>query len=82
LYCADVEWDWGDETKSEAKQNCEPYEEGVSTVTRRWTQSHTFTRMGHYTVFLRLKRGGKVLAAGNVKVDVRPGAGDLSDFDR
>lgn len=82
LYCPDIEWDWGDDTKSEAKQNCEPYVEGESTLTRRWTQSHTYTRAGRYQAYLRLKRGDKVLVASSVKVDVRPGAGDLSDFGR
>jgi len=82
LYCPDVEWDWGDDTRSEAQQNCEPYVAGESTLTRRWTQSHTYTRAGRYQAYLRLKRGGKVMVAGSVKMDVRPGAGDLSDFDR
>lgn len=82
LYCPEIEWEWGDDTRSEAKQNCEPYLEGESTLTRRWTQSHTYTRAGRYQAYLRLKRGDKVLVAGSVKVDVRPGAGDLSDFGR
>ena len=82
MYCPEVEWEWGDDTRSEAVQNCEPFVEGESTLTRRWTQSHTYTRAGRYQAYLRLKRGDKVIVAGSVKVDVRPGAGDLSDFDR
>jgi hypothetical protein len=40
LYCPNVEWDWGDGTRSEATENCEPFEDGKSTVKRRWTTSH------------------------------------------
>ena len=28
FYCASVEWDWGDDTKSETKADCDPYEAG------------------------------------------------------
>jgi len=35
FYCAAVEWDWGDLTESEESNECEPYEAGVSDVTRR-----------------------------------------------
>ena len=48
LYCPDVEWDWGDGTRSEATENCEPFEDGKSTVKRRWTTSHTFDMQGTY----------------------------------
>src|SRR5262245_13402711 len=36
FYCATVEWDWGDDTRSETKQDCEPYEAGKSTIKRRF----------------------------------------------
>ena len=28
FYCATVEWDWGDDTRSQAGADCEPYEAG------------------------------------------------------
>jgi hypothetical protein len=78
LYCPQMEWDWGDGTKSEATENCEPYEEGKSTVKRRWTTSHTYDMAGQYRVQLRLKRGSKTIVAGNNMVQVKPGVRDMS----
>jgi hypothetical protein len=79
LYCPEVEWDWGDGTKSEATENCEPYEAGKSTIKRRWTTTHTFQTQGMYRVQLRLKRGPRTIASGNNTVQVKPGVRDLSD---
>jgi hypothetical protein len=79
LYCPEVEWDWGDGTKSEATENCEPYEAGKSTIKRRWTTTHTFETQGMYRVQLRLKRGQRTIASGNNTVQVKPGVRDLSD---
>ena len=42
FYCASVEWDWGDDTKSESKADCDPYEAGKSEIKRRFVQEHTF----------------------------------------
>ena len=42
FYCASVEWDWGDDTKSETKADCDPYEAGKSEIKRRYVQEHTF----------------------------------------
>ena len=78
LYCPNVEWDWGDGTRSEATENCEPFEDGKSTVKRRWTTSHTFDMQGSYRVVLRLKRGPKTIVAGNNTVQVKPGVRDMS----
>jgi hypothetical protein len=78
LYCPEIEWDWGDGTKSESTENCEPYEDGKSTVKRRWTITHTFQTQGMYRVQLRLKRGTKTIAAGNNTVQVKPGVRDLT----
>jgi hypothetical protein len=46
FYCADIEWDWGDGTKSEQKGDCEPYEAGKSEITRRYTTEHMFRSTG------------------------------------
>ena len=78
LYCPEIEWDWGDGTKSEATENCEPFEQGKSTVKRRWTTTHTYQTQGMYRVQLRLKRGTKTIVAGNNSVQVKPGVHDMS----
>jgi hypothetical protein len=40
LYCASVEWDWGDDTRSESKTDCDPYEAGKSEIKRHFTIDH------------------------------------------
>ena len=42
FYCASVEWDWGDDTKSENTVDCDPYEPGKSEIKRRYVMEHTF----------------------------------------
>jgi hypothetical protein len=76
LYCAAVEWDWGDLTQSEAATDCEPYEAGKSEIVRRFSGEHTYRTSGRYRLQIRLKRNGKVLAAANTSVQVRPGVRD------
>ena len=78
LYCPEIEWDWGDGTKSEATENCEPFEQGKSTVKRRWTTTHTYETQGMYRVQLRLKRGNKTIVSGNNSVQVKAGVRDMS----
>jgi hypothetical protein len=82
LYCPDVEWEWGDGTKSEASQNCPPFVAGETQITRRWTVSHVYTTAGRYQMYLRLKRGSKVVLAGSAKVEIKPGLRDLSEYDQ
>lgn len=84
LYCPRTEWDWGDGTRSEANENCEPFEAGKSEIKRRWTASHTYTTQGNYRVQLRLKRGDRTVAAGNTTLEIKPGARDFgsSPFDQ
>ena len=79
LYCPGLEWDWGDGTISEAKEDCEPFEAGKSTVKRRWISTHTFETAGNYRIILRLKRGSKSVVSGNTTVQVKPGARDMSE---
>jgi hypothetical protein len=42
FYCASVEWDWGDDTRSQSNADCDPYEPGKSEIKRRYTMDHTF----------------------------------------
>jgi hypothetical protein len=45
-YCPAVEWNWGDGTVSEAANDCEPYEAGVSQIRRRFTQTTIVRLLG------------------------------------
>ena len=76
LYCASVEWDWGDDTRSESKTDCDPYEAGKSEIKRHFTIDHTFNVAGDYRVEFRLKQKNKVVARGSTDVKVRPGVRD------
>jgi hypothetical protein len=78
LYCPTVEWDWGDDLKSESAEDCEPYTAGSSTIRRRYSSEHTFMDSGSYTVRVRMKQGSRVVATGSTNVQVREGIrGDL-----
>jgi hypothetical protein len=76
LYCAAVEWDWGDGTRSENAYDCEPYEEGRSEIRRRFAAEHLYTMAGRFRISIRLKREGRVVLASNTTVQVRPGVRD------
>ena len=73
-YCAAVEWEWGDDTRSESTTDCEPYEEGKIEIKRRFVAEHVFARAGAYKVYIRLKRRNKPVAAATANVQIRPGA--------
>ena len=80
FYCATVEWEWGDDTRSQAAADCEPYEAGKSSIKRRFTVDHVFQSAGDYRVEFRLKQKNKVVARGTTEVKVRPGIRDGSDI--
>ncbi len=82
FYCPTIEWDWGDDTKSEMKTDCEPYEAGKSEIKRHFSTDHTFNIAGEYRVEFRLKQKGKVVARGSTDVKVRPGVRDGGYYDR
>ncbi len=87
FYCASVEWEWGDDTKSEVKSDCDPYEAGKSEIKRRFVQEHTFrsyssdmpgsTPTGpiQYRVKFLLKQKNKVVGSGQTIVEIRSGIG-------
>ena len=62
-YCPSIEWNWGDGTVSEAANDCEPYEAGVSQIKRRFTQSHTYKRPGAFRIVFRLKQRDRILTS-------------------
>lgn len=76
MYCPSVEWDWGDGTRSESSPDCDPYEKGVSEITRRYSTDHTFEFSGRYRVQLRLKRNSKTVASASTTIQIRPGVRD------
>jgi hypothetical protein len=80
FYCPSIAWDWGDGTVSETSEDCEPYEEGTSTIRRRFSADHTFQQGGAYRVMFRLKQKTKVVASASSNVQVRAGVRD--DFGR
>src|SRR5688572_4994568 len=75
FYCPTVEWEWGDLTTSVAEADCEPYEPGKSEVKRRYTVEHQFRNPGSFKVYIRLKKGTKVIAQAAAQLQVRPGLG-------
>ena len=76
FYCAAVEWDWGDDTRSNNSADCDPYEPGKSQIKRRFTADHTYRTAGDYKIQFRLKKKDKPIAAGTTSVKIRPGLGD------
>lgn len=75
-YCAGVEWEWGDDTRSTNNADCDPYEAGKSQIKRRFTADHVYRAAGEYRVQFRLKKKDKTVGAGSTSVRVRPGLGD------
>jgi hypothetical protein len=85
FYCASVEWDWGDDTKSESKIDCDPYEPGKSEIKRRYVQDHTYRDMSRmsagefgsgptqFRVKFSLKQKNKVVGSGQTTVEIRTG---------
>jgi len=76
FYCPTIEWEWGDDTRSEATSDCEPYEPGKSEIKRRFTVEHQYKHGANYRVVFRLKRGAKSFAQATVNIQVRPGLRD------
>ena len=73
LYCAAIEWEWGDGTTSNQKADCDPYVAGESEIKRHFVVDRVFDTSGDYHVTLTLKQGGKVVAIGSTLVKIRPG---------
>ena len=73
FYCAAIEWDWDDGTRSESADDCDPYEPGKSEIRRRYAIQHRYNIPGNYDVQFKLKQRGKVVAAVSKRVTVRPG---------
>lgn len=75
FYCASIEWDWGDDTRSNNTVDCDPYEPGKSAIKRRFSADHVYRIPGDYRVVFRLKKKNKVVASATTSVRIRPGIG-------
>lgn len=75
-YCPTVEWVWGDDTRAESSEDCEPYEAGKSEIKRRYTVTRVFNTFGEYKVEFRVRQKDKVVASGSTTVRVQPGLRD------
>ena len=91
FYCASVEWDWGDDTKSQTSADCDPYEAGKSEIKRRYIAEHTFRAQSlglstvdpsgnqqpsiQYRVRFILKQKNKTVGSGQTTVEIRQGGG-------
>jgi hypothetical protein len=78
FYCPTIEWDWGDGTISENSEDCDPYEEGKSTIRRRFSGEHTYYQAGSFKLTFRLKQKNRAVGLASVNMQVRPGS--QSDF--
>lgn len=76
FYCASIEWDWGDDTKSNNTADCDPYEPGKSQIKRRFTADHVYRTAGEYRIQFRLKKKNKSVGSASTSVRIRPGIGD------
>jgi hypothetical protein len=86
FYCATAEWDWGDDTRSETRVDCDPYEPGKSEIKRRFSTDHTFRNSMsdmarpdaapmQYRVRFNLKQKNKTVGSASTTVEVRQGVG-------
>jgi hypothetical protein len=77
FYCPEIEWDWDDGGKSVHEADCDPFEAGT-TIERRFSEEHYYSRAGIYNVKATFRRAGRTFLAGAIKVTVRAGVGDPS----
>lgn len=71
FYCASVEWDWDDDTRSASTPDCDPYEPGKSRIRRRFSTRHRFEYGGRYQVRFLLKKRDETVAAARTIVELR-----------
>lgn len=84
FYCPSVEWEWGDDTKSETTADCDPYEAGKSEIKRRYVQEHIFRSESNdmpgslpgpsqFRVKFTLKQKNRAVASGQTVIEIRTG---------
>lgn len=73
FYCASIEWDWDDDTRSQSTPDCDPYEAGESRIRRRYSMRHRFEYGGRYEVRFRLLNRDDPVASARAVVELRGG---------
>ena len=79
-YCPEIEWDWDDGGKSVHEADCPPFENGTTTIDRRFSQEHHYPRAGIYNVKASFKKAGNTFLANSIRITVRAGAGDPANI--
>jgi hypothetical protein len=75
-YCPELEWEWGDGSRSVTESDCDPFVAGETRIDRRYTNRHEFKQSGNYNVTVRLKRADRTVAKVSTTLTVRAGIGD------
>ena len=71
FYCASVEWDWGDDTKSESRERLRARTKpGRARSSGASSIDHMFNFAGDYRVQFRLKQKNKVVGSGSADVKI------------
>jgi hypothetical protein len=68
LYCPDLEWTWGDGTRSVQQGSCAPYKAGETAVQREYTTEHEYRKPGRPRVVLVMRKGRRTLGRADVNV--------------
>jgi hypothetical protein len=76
-YCPEVQWEWGDDTRSASSSDCEPYQAGKAEITRRFRVEHLF-RAGTYRIVFSLRRHDKTIDTASTSIQVRPGLSEMA----
>ena len=69
FYCPEVEWEFGDGSRSSHQADCEAFTSGMA-LERRFTSSHAYRRPGEYEVRVTLRRSNRPLAVATTRVRV------------
>ena len=70
-YCPEIEWDWDDGGKSVHEADCPPFENGTTTIERRFSQEHHYPRAGIYNVKASFRKAGNTFLANSIRITVR-----------
>jgi hypothetical protein len=76
FYCPSIEWDWGDDVKSETSEDCDPYQRGKTVIQRHYSGEHVFRSAGGYRLTFRLKQRDRVISVASANIQVRAGVRD------
>jgi hypothetical protein len=69
FYCPELEWEFGDGSRSRHQADCEPFQPGTP-LERRFTSRHVYRRPGDYEVRVTLRRSNRALAVATTRVRV------------